>query len=175
MGTRIGSHALLLLVVLCMPACSSVQAYPGAERPDSEVAVIVPDNPRLRTLANPLGAGPAAGGQIYVAVAGQRLGRTNDSFRVLPGTAPLQVIFRDHQTPVTGLTLETKAVDFPVPVEAGREYRIRGLPVYPPASSRITRTTDTTKYRVILFAQETGTGRVVKQMEVPSDRIQLVP
>ncbi len=175
MDTRAISRALCCLAALGLSACSSMQAYSGAERAESQVALIVPDNPRLRTLANPLGAGRAAGGQIYVAVAGQRLGRTNDSFTVLPGTAPLQVIFRDHQTPVTGLTLQTKAVDFPVPVQAGREYRIRGLPVYPPASSRITRTTDTSKYRVILLAQETESGKVVKQMDVPTDRIELVP
>ena len=174
MAIRIVPCTFLLVATLVTSACSSQQAYSGAERPASETALIVPDNPRLRTMANPFGAGPAAGGQVYLAVAGQRLGRTNDSFSVLPGTVSLQVIFRDHQTPVTGRTLQTKAVVFPVPVQAGREYRIRGLPVYPPATSRLTRTLDTSKYRVILVAQDVDTGGVVKQMEVPTDRIELV-
>lgn len=168
-----------VVVVLCAAAflllgCSGTRAYSGPELGESQLAVIVPDNPRVRAWDNPLSDAGGHGGQVYLQVNGQRLAARSNRFEVAPGRINMVAIFRDHQTPVTARMLQTKPVTLAFDAQAGRTYRVHGVAFYPPAASPLRRTADTTKYRVVFAVQDADSGQLLQQVNVPTDRIELV-
>lgn len=165
--------ALVVCLALGSVGCSTANVGGASEAP-ANAAIIVPDSPRLRAWDQPFGGGAGGGGQILLEIAGTRLSAMQDRYAVAPGDVDLNVIFRDHHTPVTGLMLQTKPVSFAFRAEAGRQYRIRGLAQYPPAADKLTRTTDLSKYAVVILAQDTETGQVIKQARVPTEQLELV-
>ena len=101
------------------------------------------------------------------------LPREGESFEGLEADREheLVVSLRDRHTPVTARELYTNPVVFPVTVQGGREYRVRGGVIYPPASSPHTRTLDTRQYRVIFALQDMSTGQILSRVQVPHSHI----
>ena len=146
--------AFLLGSACLVSGCSSTQAFDAGGVPAQGVAVIVPDNSRHRTWDSPLEPSMVSA-QVKVKIGQRSLGGMSDRYEVLPGRHELVVSLRDRHTPVTARELYTNPVVFPVTVQGGREYRVRGGVIYPPASSPHTRTLDTRQYRVIFALQDT--------------------
>jgi hypothetical protein len=116
--------ALLLLLACASAACSGTeQAYEGSGRDESQVAIILPENPYNRTRDNPFSAGGT--GEVRVRVDGHTLGGMSHRFEVLPGRHDLSVVYYDPSAP-GNRTIGTRAVTLPVDVVAGRLYAIRG-------------------------------------------------
>ncbi len=125
--------AIVLLLAAALPAVlcvasgcqSSAQAYSGPEQADCNVAVIVPENAFNRARSAPFG--PACGdNEVRVRVNGQCLGGRNNTFRVLPGTHQLSVVYIDRAPRLNGRVLGTKSMALPLKAEAGHTYAIRG-------------------------------------------------
>ncbi len=165
---------LIVIAATCLIGCSSTTTATTTGAATGQLATIVPDNPRLRAWDSPLGAAGGHGGQVYLEINGQRLSGMSNRFEVPAGRVSMAVIFRDHQTPVTALMLQTKPVAVAFNALPGHTYRVRGQPFYPPAASRIARTTDTSQYRVVIAVQDADTGAIVHQGSVPTNRIELV-
>lgn len=160
------------LSLLLLGACSSTQTFDTQAAPAQGTAVIVPDNSRHRTWESPLEPSMVSA-QVRLRIGNQTLGGFSDRYTVLPGRHELIVSLRDRDTPVTSRELVTDPVVFPVTVQGGREYRVRGGVIYPPASSPHTRTLDTRYYRVIFALQDMSTGQIVSRVQVPHSHINL--
>lgn len=160
------------LSVLLLGACTSTQSFDGQVAPAQGTAVIVPDNSRHRTWESPLEPSMVSA-QVRLRIGDKTLGGLSDRYTVLPGRHELIVSLRDRDTPVTSRELVTDPVVFPVTVQGGREYRVRGGVIYPPASSPHTRTLDTRYYRVIFALQDMSTGQIVSRVQVPHSHINL--
>ena len=163
-----------LVVLLAAGGCTTTKAYEGPERSDAELAFLVPDSPRVRNLDAPLEPSGITA-VVSIRVAGQSPSATSSRLAVLPGPTTIEVSLRDPSTPVTARTLHTKPVTISANLQAGSSYRVRGAVIYPPASSRLTRTTDVTQYKVIFAVQDEATGEFLARGEVPHDRIELRP
>ncbi len=167
-------RSTVLVLVVWLAGCGSTQAYQGPARPESQVAVVIPDSPRLRQWDAPLAPTPDAGGQIYMRLGDVGVGKTSDRFKVLPGTHTFTVSYREHRTPVAGRRLETKPISLSFPVQAGREYRVRGAALYPPGTHATRPADPAAGYRVRIWAEDRTEGKVVKMVEVPTASILLI-
>lgn len=145
-----------LFVAALASACSSVQAYEGPPRDDTQVATIIPENQRNRQReAGPFGA-PKDGGRVVIRVNGESLRPLKDRFAVLPGRVVVAALYMDERTPYPDRRLLTESVDLSFDAAAGHTYAVRGRATWPQGKPAVT-----------LWVVDGATGRSVASVAVP--------
>ena len=151
---------LLVLLALVLPACGSVQAYPGGARSDAQVAQILPENAFNRQRQSGL-LTPACGtGEVRVRICGKSLGGFSNRFEVLPGRVDLQVGYLNDETPFPDKLLRTRAVALSLDAVAGHTYGIRGQATW--VGNQV---------QVRIWAVDSADGRRVASVDVPAANV----
>jgi len=152
--------ALCMLFAVLTAACSSVQAYDGAEREDAQLAFLVPETQANRQRdAGPFGA-PPDGGKISLLVNGKTLAFGKPRFAVLPGRVTIAATYEDERTPYPDKRLETRPITLTFNVAAGHVYAVRGRAEWSSGKAVVT-----------IWVVDGATKRVVASAAVPESNV----